>query len=84
MKNDVKGKAFVTFYKNFSSGFVEFQVSEDFFACCFYLGNEKSNSYCSNLSRAFERLQNTTLTGKTGTAKSAEHYCTRLVAVQLG
>ena len=50
----------------------------------FFLGNEKSMSFCCKMSRAFEGLENTTLTGKNGNWKKGPfHHCTRLIAVQL-
>ena len=50
----------------------------------FYLGNEKSFSYCDELSRAFEGLEDTTLTGQSGRCwEGPYHHCSRLVAVQL-
>ena len=72
----------VFFYENGSDGFVWFGV--DFFGG-FYLGNEKSNSYCFNMSSAFEGIENTTLTGQNNTDSENPpyHHCTRLVAVQL-
>ena len=82
VKEKLKEKANVYFWKNDSSyGFVWFGVD-----CVggFWLGNERSNSYCFNLSWCFEGLENTTLTGKNGTCDEGPfHHCTRLVALQL-
>ena len=44
------------------------------------LGNEKSNTWCSNLSDCFEGLEDTTLTG---TNRPEKFTCCRLVAIQL-
>ena len=50
----------------------------------FYLGNERSMSYCKNAANAFAGLDNTTLTGANTTHNGGEyHHPTRLVAVQL-
>ena len=79
-KEGLKRKANV-FFNNNDNGFVEIWVN------CFggfYLGNESSNSYCRDLSKGFEGIQDTTLTGKDGTyPEGPYHHCTRLVAVQL-
>ena len=47
----------------------------------FGLGNEKSWTYCYYLSRFFQTIDDTTLTGKTG--KDQPHHCFRVLAVQL-
>ena len=75
VRERLKEKACVYFY-NKSDGFVEFWVVGYGW---FYLGNERSNSYCYNMSDAFEGIENTTLTGK----NDSYHHCTRLVAIQL-
>ena len=81
VKEGLKKKANVSFWKNDSNGFVRFWVNGE---GGFYLGNERSDSYCWNMSRGFEGLQNTTLTGKTYHYPDGPyHHCTRLVAVQL-
>lgn len=80
VKEGMKDKANLKFYKNDSNGFVSFWVDG---AGRFYLGNEKSYSCCYNMSKGFEGLQDTTLTGKTGPRTEDEHHCTRLVAIQL-
>ena len=80
VKKGLKGYAVVGLYKYDRNGFVEFWV---YGAGEFYLGNEKSESYCAFVSDAFEGLENTTLTGKNGTRdKGPYHHCTRLVAIQ--
>ena len=80
VKKGLKENASVMF-KNSSYGFVVFWVGD---AGWFYLGNEKSYSYCRNLSDAFEGLDDTTLTGKNGRWKEGPYnHCTRLVAIQL-
>ena len=73
-------KEFVWFYKRNRIGFVEFGVDG---VGNFQLGNESSKSNCWNLSRGFEGLEDTTLTGKTYQNFGPYHHCTRLVAVQL-
>ena len=63
-------------------GFVQFKVDG---AGALFLGNEMSRSYCENMSDAFERVQDTTLTGRNGRiwGKGPDRHCARLVAVQL-
>ena len=83
VKKENQENADVGFFKSDKNGFVQFWVD-----CVggFYLGNEKSYSYCWNVSRAFEGLENTTLTGKNNTGGWREgpyHHCARLVAIQL-
>ena len=85
MKFDVwdveKEDAYVRFWNSDSNGFVDFWVDG---VGGFFLGNEWSESYCENVSRGFEGLEDTTLMGKNGTFdKGPFHRCTRLVAVQL-
>ena len=46
----------------------------------FVLGNEKSKTYCNNLSFAFEGIKDTTLTGNNFPKK---FICCRIVAIQL-
>ena len=79
-------RALTCFHKYNASGFVEFSVS----GCgSFWLGNERSRSNCQSMSRAFQGIQNTTLTGKSGSfnrgpfQRGPFHHCTRLVAIQL-
>ena len=81
VSEEVKGSVSVTFLKDDDWGFVALGVAG---VGCFFLGNETHNSYCFGLSRTFEGLENTTLTGKTGHSWTGPyHHCTRLVAVQL-
>ena len=81
VKERLKQKATVCFNNNHINGFVDFWVDN---AGGFFLGNQKSNSVCVNLSRGFEGIHDTTLTGKNGTNLIGPyHHCTRLVAVQL-
>ena len=80
VKEESKEKAYVRFFKN-SYGFVWFGV---FCVGGFFLGNERSDSYCGCLSKAFKGLEDTTLTGKNGTWREGPyHHCARLVAFQL-
>ena len=46
----------------------------------FCLGNEKSNTFCQDLSQGFDGIADNTLTGKSNREKYA---CSRLVAIQL-
>ena len=79
LKKWVKEKAYVIFKKNNQYGFVWFGMYEGF-----YLGNERSDSYCKIMSGGFEGIQDTTLTGKSeGGPFGPFHHCTRLVAIQL-
>ena len=84
---ELKKYASVLFFKNGSRGFVRFCVHD---RGGFRLGNEKSCTCCQNISRAFEGVKDTTLTGKNNTnfnalwGESPNHFCARLVAVQLG
>ena len=81
-KKGLKEKAFVGFYKS-DYGFVWFGV---YGVGSFTLGNEKSESFCMDLSVVFEGLEDTTLTGQNnpGTGDNGQyHHCTRLVALQL-
>ena len=78
VKKENKGDAVVNFYKDdFPGRFVEFYGGG---GGCFYLGNERSRTYCIDVSDAFEGLENTTLTGM----KNSENFtCCHLVAIQL-
>ena len=53
----------------------------------FIFGNEKSRPYCCNMSRAFEGLEDTTLTGQNSPhgdwSDGLYHHYSRLVAVRL-
>ena len=77
----LKQNAFVKFFDS-SYGFVWFGMGG---VGGFRLGNEKSDSYCWNMSRAFEGLENTTLTGMNGTYyhNPPFHHYSRLLAVKL-
>ena len=71
----------VSFRKNDSYGFVRFGVNR---SGCFILGDERSNSFCWDVSDAFKGLDHTTLTGKNCTYNQGPyHHYTRLVAVQI-
>ena len=80
-KEGKKKDAYVKFWENDINGFVTFG---DDFCGGFYLGNERSDSYCADLSRGFEGLEDTTLTGKNWERPNfgEYHHCTRLVAIQ--
>ena len=81
VKEGVKDKALVDFFWNYHNGFVCFGVDH---VGGFWLGSEKSSSYCFNLSDGFEGIQDTTLTGNNRTwGEGPYHHCTRLVAIQL-
>ena len=72
-----QGDAGVGFYKDDSDGlFVDFWVDG---AGGFFLGNEKSETWCVDLSDGFEGIEDTTLTG----TNREKFTCTRLVAIQL-
>ena len=74
-------KAYVKFYQKNTYGFVWFGVDD---VGNFRLGNEKLESFCCDLSDAFEGLEDTTLSGQdTKYGTGPYHHCTRLVAVQL-
>ena len=76
----MREKAMVYFWHTDSSGVVCFGVPSE---GNFTLGDERSKSYCWNMSVIFEGLENTMLTGKTGFKPEGRHHCARLVAVQL-
>ena len=77
----LKENAEVRFWKNDRCAFVTFGVFDEGGFC---LGNERSFSYCDEVSSAFDRLEDTTLTGKNCTYDNGPfHHCARLVAVQL-
>ena len=82
VKERLKNMTSVRFEKNIFNGFVLFWVGG--VGGGFYLGNEVSRSFCCEMSLAFEGLQNTTLSGKSGTCfEGPFHHCTRLIAIQL-
>ena len=81
VKEALKGKANLSFGKNSSNGFVWLGVEG---LGSLWLGNENSNSYCTNLSHGFEGIQDTTLTGENTThVQGPYHHYTRLFAIQL-
>ena len=79
VKEGLKEMVNVYFFKNVS-GFVGLWVGG---VGGFYLGNERSMSYCFNMSRSFDGLEDTTLTGREETWLGPYHHCARLVAMQL-
>ena len=79
VKERLKEKTKVVFLKD-TNGLIDFWVDG---VGGFNLGNERSNSYCWNMSNVFEGLENKTLTGKSGLGDEDAHHCTRLVAIQL-
>ena len=83
VKEEVKMEANVFFFKNNTNwGFVWFGVDG---AGNFTLGNERSRSWCQNMSRGFDGLADTTLTGQNNTKVYTPpfHHCARLVAIGL-
>ena len=77
VKNKVRSYASVMFFKNAPNGiFVDVGGGYGYF----FLGNEKSDTYCYNLSHVFVGIENNTLTGK---LNGGRFTCTRLVAVHL-
>ena len=80
VKQRLRDEANVWFDSDCDKGFVLFWVTR---VGGFWLGNQSSKSYCNDISEGFERLGDTTLTGKNGTNKGPFHHCTRLVALQL-
>ena len=76
-----KDRANVWLEMSNDSGFVCFTVSGYGW---FWLGDERSDSFCFELSTGFEGLEDTTLTGEKGSWTSGPyHHCTRLLAVHL-
>ena len=72
-----KDEAYVGFFKNNPDGyFVQIYGGGGMF----FLGNEKSRTYCVDRSLGFEAIEDTTLTGK---PNNGNFTCTRIVAVQL-
>ena len=86
VKKWLKGEALVMFWRNKSRGFVTFWVNDvnGFRDSGFCLGNERSKSFCCKMSRGFEGLEKTTLTGQNNTDCDFPpyHHCTRIVAVR--
>ena len=77
VRDEVKARANVWFFRSDEDGwFVHFSGGQGYVG----LGNERSATFCSRLSRAFEGIDDTTLTGAAG---DTTHHCARLVAVQL-
>ena len=82
LKKKKRDKAYVCFNRGSdNNGFV-------FFGCSggFGLGNERSCTWCGDLSEAFEGIEDTTLTGQTNPGSfdnGQHHHCTRLIAVHL-
>ena len=72
----------MNFCKNDKDGFVVFWVGG---AGGFGLGNERSKSYCWNMSHGYEGLEDTTLTGMNFIPwyNGPYHHCARIVAIQL-
>ena len=78
-KRCFKDNAYVNFYRD-RNQFVYFGVAN---MGGFSLGNMKSETLCSNLHKAFEGLDDTTLTGNTyEESYKSYHHCVRLVALQ--
>ena len=81
VKEGLKERAYVLFWKNDIRGFVWFGVS---YAGGFRLGNESSKSFCWELSCGFDGIEDTTLSGQNGFYPNGPfHHCARLVAVHL-
>ena len=76
---DVATMPRVLFFRDYDYGFVLFGVCG---RGAFYLGNERSKSYCEAIGDVFKGLRNTTFTGMNGT-RNGFHHNTRLIAVQL-
>ena len=80
VKEEWKGGASVEFFKNVCGGrFVLFNGGGGWFS----LGNEKSRTWCFQLSHGFNGIDDTTLTGEPEGSHSGNFTCCRLVAVQL-
>ena len=75
-KKGLKGEPYVAFCKKYNLGFVYFGADSD---GSFFLGNERSDSYCWDMSRVFEGCEDTTFSGE----NNLIYHCTRLVAIQL-
>ena len=78
-REEYLGRNAVRFCQSHPYGFLSFGsgLSEKSYI---FLGNRQSNSYCNNLSKEYEDLEDTTLTGKTGTNQF--HSCRRVVVIQ--
>ena len=77
LKEELRNFKSVWFYKNDSDG--TFVCVGGFYGS-FSFGNEKSNTFCVNLSCAFVGIENNTLAGK---PNNGRFTCTRIVAVHL-
>ena len=76
LKAEVRRYKFVYFFNDVPSGWF---VNIGGYPGYFYLGNEKSGTFCYDLSREFEGIGDNTLTGN-----NRENFtCTRIVAIQL-
>ena len=80
VKERAKDKVNLFFKNNTNWGFLWFGVDG---AGNFTLGNERIDSTCVDLSRCFEGLEDTTLTGNNGTWQGPYHHYIRLVAIRL-
>ena len=77
VKEDKRKKKFVKFFMNDLDGwFVDFWVYGE---GGFQLGNERSLTWCSSLSKSFEGIEDNTLTGN----NYKNFTCTRIVAIYL-
>ena len=78
LKEENGDKAHVYFNKNHSKGrFVTLAAFRTSFFC---LGNENSYTFCQDMSKGFDGIADTTLTGNLYPAKFT---CTRIVAIEL-
>ena len=77
VKENVRARTFVLFFKDDSE---EWTVDIGGGVGWFYLGNETSDTWCSNLSLGFEGIEDGTLTGK---PNGGNFTCARLVALHL-
>ena len=83
VKEGYKTSAYVKFWKDNHAGFVSFGAGSTGW---FWLGNERSNSFCYYMSLAFQGLEDTTLTGRDSINRrniNPFHNYARLVAVLL-
>ena len=77
VEDEVRSEKYVRFFKDNSN---ERFVDVGGWFGYFFLGNKKSDTWCSALSSGFVGIQNTTLTGNTYPDRFT---CTRVVAVHL-
>ena len=82
VKKERQSAVFLRFRKGWSGQFFFCGVDD---SSGFTLGDERSDACCQAMSRGFEGLENTTLTGKKAPWERAHnhHNCARFVAVQL-